>query len=155
MKKIFILFSMFYIFPSFAEILNDFSNMCGMYHYMYAVPKSFTCLPGQFLPASGYECVSCPDGYTCVGGTYTFDSKNAQGLERGASQLSPDEHNTCAANTGHVMNGYWIANTITINWDDGTNTVQNTCVYGQSITLPPTPVRPGYVFGGWKIKNQN
>ncbi len=122
---------------------------------MYAVPKSFTCLPGQFLPASGYECVSCPNGYTCVGGTYTFDSKNAQGLERGASQLSPDEHNTCAANTGHVMNGYWIPNTITINWNDGTNTVQNTCTYGGAITLPPTPVRPGYVFGGWKIKNQN
>ena len=64
-------------------------------------------------------------------------------------------NNVCGSNFPKKMFAVYEPNTITINWDDGTNTVQNTCTYGQSITLPPTPVRPGYVFGGWRIKKQN
>ena len=148
MKKIFILFLIFFISPTFCET----ANMCGVYYRMYAVPKSFTCLPGQFLPANAYECVSCPDGYTCSGGTYTFNSKKAQGLERVSTQFSSNEHNTCAANTEHIMNGYWIPNTITINWNDGTNSSQSQCVFGTKLVLPPEPTRSGYKFGGWRVK---
>ena len=148
MKIKFTVFYLVFISPTFGET----ANMCGVYYRMYAVPKSFTCLPGQFLPANAYECVLCPDGYTCSGGTYTFNSKKAQGLVL-KGKVSANTNNTCAVNTGHVMNGYWIPNTITINWDDGTNSSTSQCVFGTKLVLPPEPVRPGYKFGGWRVKN--
>jgi len=46
--------------------------------------------------------------------------------------------------------------TITINWDanNGTNTTTNSCIYGDTITLPPEPSKAGYTFLGWDIKAQ-
>ena len=102
---------MFFTFSAFAEVLNDFTSICGVsgYHRMYAVPKSFTCLPGQFLPANAIVCYNCPDGYTCTGGTYTFNSTTAQGLILNG-YVSSDTNNTCAINTGHKMNGRYVQN---------------------------------------------
>ena len=47
-------------------------------------------------------------------------------------------------------------NTIDIYWDDGTDIKQTQCTYGMPIiNVPDDPVRPGYKFGGWRIKNNN
>ncbi len=46
------------------------------------------------------------------------------------------------------------ANTINIDWnpDNGGAHTQNMCLYDGAITLPtPDPVKPGYVFSGWKL----
>lgn len=47
-------------------------------------------------------------------------------------------------------------NTIDIYWDDGTDIKQTQCTYGMPIiNVPDDPVRPGYKFGGWRIKKNN
>jgi len=48
----------------------------------------------------------------------------------------------------------WTANTITINWDakNGTTIPSSDCTYDDTITLPATPSKTGYTFGGWTVK---
>jgi len=48
----------------------------------------------------------------------------------------------------------WTANTITINWDakNGTTIPAGECTYDDTITLPTTPSKTGYTFGGWTVK---
>ena len=118
------------------------------------VVGSYTCNSGYFLPANSDTCSACPNGFSCPGGTFEFNVDEFQGLSF-ESVPNNTMNNVCAVNFPQKIFAVYEPNTITVNWDDGTNTTQNTCVYGQSITLPPTPVRPGYVFGGWRIKNQN
>ena len=38
------------------------------------------CSSGYYLPHNTLVCTACPTGYTCAGGTYTFDETNDQGL---------------------------------------------------------------------------
>ena len=101
MKKIFVLFSFIFISPVFAETVNDFTNMCGVvgYRRLYAVPQSFMCESGFFLPANATTCAPCPDGYTCPGGTFDFNSTHAQGLNTNQTYISPTAYGkTCASN---------------------------------------------------------
>ena len=54
----------------------------------------------------------------------------------------------------YVETSICAANTINIDWnpDNGGAHTQNMCVYDGAITLPtPDPVKPGYVFSGWKL----
>ena len=150
MKKI-ILLSLLFTQPSFAEMMCD--TGVSKYFAVYEV-NTYTCAPGEYLPASTFGCVSCPNGFSCPGGTFEFNVDEFQGL---SFESVPNNtiNNVCAANFPKKMYAVYEPNTITVNWDDGTNTIQNTCTYGQSITLPPTPVRPGYKFGGWRIKKNN
>jgi len=48
----------------------------------------------------------------------------------------------------------WTANTIRINWDakNGTTIPAGECTYDSTITLPTTPTKTGYTFGGWTVK---
>ena len=150
MKKI-LLLSLLLTQPSFAEMMCD--TGVSKYFAVYEI-NTYDCASGYYLPANTDGCRACPTGWACPGGTYIFNTDKFQGLEFGNIETNT-MNNICAANFPKKMYAVYEPNTITINWDDGTNTVQNTCTYGQSITLPPTPVRPGYVFGGWRIKNQN
>ena len=159
MQKTFILFLIFFIFPASAEIISDFTNTCGMYHIMHAVPRSFDCESGYFLPANSHECVACPNGYTCNGGTYVYNPTESQGIVRNANNpyVSGSEQNTCAANMGHVMNAVYTPKTVTLNFDDGLgNTTTKTCTYDGLVNIPDTPpTRVGYDFAGWKVENNN
>ena len=41
--------------------------------------NEYNCTAGQYLPANGIECATCPADSYCGGGTYTFNETNAQG----------------------------------------------------------------------------
>ena len=47
----------------------------------------------------------------------------------------------------------WEPNTIGLKWFNGEEQIngQTSCVYDGTITVPPTPTKPGYTFNGWKI----
>ncbi len=122
------------------------------------VRSQYLCNSGEYLPANTDHCEICSDIYNCNGGTYTFNENENQGIDSIKTHIDRNITGGCKAlfikpinNVANITATYE-PNTITINWDDGTNTVQNTCTYGGAITLPPTPVRPGYVFGGWRVK---
>ena len=102
MKKILVLFFMCYATCAFGEIITDFSNMCGVsgYRHLYAVPRSFTCASGYFLPANATQCYECPSGYTCAGGTFTFNTTIAQGIVKDSQYFAAGTFaKACAANT--------------------------------------------------------
>ena len=152
MNKIFISLTLILITQSvFADMSCDVS--IDKYFAVYG-PNQHTCSSGYYLPANTDGCRACPTGFNCPGGTFEFNVDEFQGLSF-ESVPNNTMNNICAANFPKKMFAVYEPNTITINWDDGTNTVQNTCTYGGTITLPPTPVRPGYKFGGWRIKKQN
>ena len=51
-----------------------------------------------------------------------------------------------------------LANKININWNLGygdNNSSTTTCSYNEVIVLPQEPVRPGYIFTGWKVLKSN
>lgn len=107
MKKIFVLISLIIISPAFGELISDFSNLCGVpgYHRIYAVPTTFTCAAGYFLPANSTTCHACPDGFTCAGGDFFFNETTAQGIVRNSNYLSnlSNEHKTCSSDSPRRM----------------------------------------------------
>ena len=84
MKKLFVLFLLTFMSPSFAVVVDNFTNVCGenAYHNLAAsfTPKQYTCSSGQFLPADTLGCETCPSGATCAGGTYSFSEHIAHGV---------------------------------------------------------------------------
>ena len=146
MKKI-LLLSLLLTQPSYAEMMcEDATDYYAIYE-----PNTYTCNNGQYLPANTLGCVQCPNGWTCNGGTYDFNPDFYQGAILNTITTNT-MNNICADNFPIDLYAVYEPNTITINWDDGTNITQSTCEYGGLITLPPTPVRPGYKFGGWRVK---
>jgi len=65
--------------------------------------NSYTCNPGEFLPANTTGCRTCPNGYTCSGGTFFFNDTQSQGLVKNEAIYSQNENNTCALNFPHFL----------------------------------------------------
>ncbi len=149
MKRIFVSLSILFILQSaVADIMCDSAT-----HYVAIFTTSeYECDPGQFLPANTEGCRSCPSGYTCPGGTYTFNPNESQGLT--LTHISNTSmNNACANNFPTHIVGIYEPNTINLNWyDRDTLLTTTTCTYGEKITLPNiTPTRPGYIFSGWQL----
>ena len=98
---------------------------------------SSTCASGQYLPKNTTTCVACPNGYTCAGGTFTFDANIDQGI---------------------------VGNTITVIWNGATaeDVAANnagTITYGGDIRTPvrpdPSQIPAGKRFVGWTFRKTN
>ena len=71
---------------------NNIANMIPVY-----TKNSYTCSLGQFLPADTDGCQSCPNGYTCNGGTFGFNETEIQGLEN-KKYITQSTQYTCSTN---------------------------------------------------------
>ena len=154
MKKIIISLSLLYISSAQAYINQPLQNKCGIViHKAYAAfaVNEYTCASGKFLPANAIGCEACPVEHTCNGGTFKFNPTHSQGIVY--NLLTQKATDSCAENIGHKVYAVFTPNILTLNWDykDG-RTEQTTCEYGRGIELPPLPVRQGYKFMGWRVK---
>ena len=83
MKKLFVIF--FIVLCSknaFALYNSNITNGCTKNHIFFPVFQinTYTCSPGYYLPANTEGCRPCPNGATCSGGTFTFNTTTAQGI---------------------------------------------------------------------------
>jgi hypothetical protein len=68
------------------------------YNAFYEINK-YTCAHGQYLPANTLGCVSCPNGFTCPGGTFEFNPDYFQGIDFNVQNISSTQiNNICSAN---------------------------------------------------------
>lgn len=122
-------------------------------------PKSIECLPGEYLPMNIANCTPCPSEAVCVGGTYIFNETKTQGIifNNNFKQSKPMGciSNLLGLTDNVTINAVFEPNIITLNWNDGTNTTTTQCTFGQTVTIPNPPTRPGYKFGGWRVKRRN
>ena len=115
-------------------------------------PIVYTCNPGYYLPAGNdwtndFEgCRICDKDNYCIGGNYTFNETTNQGITH-----CPEQYQVSPAGSYSAQQCY--KPIINLDWYNGENIVaQTTCEYGSVIQLPPTPVKPGYTFVGWRLK---
>lgn len=156
MKKTIIFLSIFFINNAFGYLNTQ--NACGIEPAVIVAqftPRTYTCEVGYYLPANTDGCRPCPSGYTCLGGTFEGNSTQSQGLVR-VSDTTTTMNNACATNAPRVMVAVFVPNTeniVGINWNNNGSFSTTMCTVGDTIDLPPTPTRVGYVFTGWKVKN--
>ena len=148
MKKYFI-FLFFISIPVFADNLEC---VVGDYE-LYAIftPKTVVCDDNEFLPANSLTCQQCPNGYTCTGGSFTFNEQKASGIDYN-QKITNSANNVCALNFPSELYAVYTPKTVTLNFDNGNGTnTSTTCTYDGLVNLPEIPTRPGYAFKGWKL----
>lgn len=59
---------------------NNTDNITNMFPIFSL--QEYTCNSNEFLPAYTEGCRPCPQGYTCLGGTYNFNKNTAQGIRQ-------------------------------------------------------------------------
>ncbi len=93
----------------FAEYVCD--TGVNKYYAAY-IPNSYTCSVGQYLPANTLGCVACPNGFTCLGGTFNFNPDIFQGLN---FNLVPQTtmNNICATNFPTKLHAKYVPNSHT------------------------------------------
>ena len=99
MKRLFVLFFVFILYPAYGYLVENDPRSCGNYSEVFAVFRvnQYTCQAGYFLPADTLGCEPCPSGYVCNGGTFNFNAINAQGLVKDETLRTQNENNTCDA----------------------------------------------------------
>ena len=152
MKKYF-LFLFFISIPAFAD---DLECVAGDYElYATFTPKTVVCDDNEFLPANSLTCQQCPSGYTCNGGTFTFNEQKNQGIDL-TQKITNGGNNVCASNFPSELYATFRPKTVTLNFNDNNgNTSTTTCTYNGMVNLPEPPTRVGYDFKGWKLRTNN
>ena len=127
-------------------VFNDYLS-----HATIAIPT--LCSAGQYLNTSG----TCVNYATCSGNYRKYNYTNNTITEQ-------NENNECASgyelytdlSRCYASSDYQcvdLPTIINLNWyDRDTIITTNTCRYGQEITFPPDPTRPGYTFSGWQLR---
>lgn len=112
MKKIISILGAIYSINAFAYYTETIPNQCGAISDLFAVLtlNEYTCASGEFLPAHSLGCESCPDDYTCNGGTYSFNDNEYQGAEKSSAYITHDLTNMCAANAPHALGALFAPN---------------------------------------------
>ena len=127
-------------------INNNLSNLCSTNaaHELFAVmtPNEHTCSPGYYLPANVDSCTICPADNYCVGGTYTFNETNDQGIEQCTSGHAPAGSTICYEHILHIGDDViYLKSTklttpsLNIGMDDG--------IFYANMTTTPTPMNAG------------
>lgn len=100
MKKILFLFFILFISPVFGVVYDtNITGACGVYENLNAKfsPIQYTCDSGYFLPANAISCAACPSGFSCPGGTYTFNETKNSGLNLSGT-ITQNITNACDVN---------------------------------------------------------
>lgn len=122
--------------------------------------NQYTCQSGQYLPAGMTTCAFCPSGETCLGGVFLFNKQKNQGITY-SEPFTDTKTNACTvdflkdASGSARIRAQFVPNTLTVNFNNNGSIESTTCEYNSELNLPPVPSRVGYVFTGWKIKNND
>ena len=108
-------------------------------------PITYTCNPGYYLPAGNdwttdnQGCTICPADNYCVGGTYTFNETNDQGIEQCTNGHAPIGSSICYGHVLHIGDDVvYLKSTklttpsLNVGMDDG--------VFYANMTTTPTPM---------------
>lgn len=64
----------------FTQNQNDLCSSPYIFARAEFTPNEYACDAGYYLPADAIDCVVCPAGNACAGGTYTFNEAVTQGI---------------------------------------------------------------------------
>ena len=113
MKKIIFIFVGLHSLNAFAYYTENIPNQCGIIgNNLQAVftLNQYICNSGEFLPAYSLGCETCPDDFTCSGGTYTFNDNEYQGVEKTSTYITHNMTNMCAENALHELSAVFTPN---------------------------------------------
>ena len=107
MKKTIVFFLLFFITQSvYAEFVCDDGSG---YYAIYQI-NTYNCPAGYYLPANTLGCQACSTGFTCPGGTFTFNPDISQGLTIN-SIPNNTMNNACANNFPRRIDAIFTPNT--------------------------------------------
>ena len=71
--------------------------------HVSCVDENLVCDVGEYLPAHGYECVTCPENNYCSGGTYPYSESTASGATACAAGMYAPVGMSSATQCGHIL----------------------------------------------------
>ena len=113
MNKLFYIFLLLFIAPSFADYMENIPNKCGniigSFNAVFT-PNQYVCNNGEFLPADSLECKPCPDDYICDGGIFTFNEYRHSGAKKSQTYINNSLNNMCSLNVFHGFEAIFTIN---------------------------------------------